>query len=645
MIEFHKIAEAGLKKLGNANLAKQKVKAFVAQVLEQQKRVWAATCDSFLEMYKFQMADTVHTALDAMGKDGIVLGSADDDGQGDQSGVINLKQLEDLAECQEILGAELLKGDVPKQLKIEKTFLDTVEKGTQLVLLCKLVLVHHCPRVAALNDVAATDASLKKSLVFLEDPSLTEVVVSDLVRKQMVESFKPVLLSMMEGRSLKIFEQALALADTCIAGTCAGIERDQVKQLCERLPGTNDYSEFVSKFLDVGTLVAEVKRGFSFKLASKMLTEAKDAQNLFSSMTDKIGAEGVQKFFGSKRTADMEKFLIDKINTVQQRATKERKDILLDMQRRTKAVEELSLGINLETERDFIDSIKGKASKLADEQSNLERCIKKTEQAFEACGMDCQVSAQCELWSANVAVGTAMFLISYYTAAMLYRSSFFGKAGEVGVQTTANLKKVLHSINAQPFAVRTESMIELHLMTEMREHTKIPLVKVTVTQPTGNGAAAVETPPVEVPVPEAAIEEIPDPALDPEATGAAAGEPAAAESEAGAAAAEEAAALEAAVEEPAAESEAGAAAAGAEMTEEQEHQLEAKEQQDAIEKLAVDAKAPQDAIEQSIAKVQQAATSETNPLAKFGMGKGKRPSPTTGAPAPKKARRARAQGI
>ena len=74
-------------------------------------------------------------------------------------------------------------------------------------------------------------------------------------------------------------------------------------------------------------------------------------------------------------------------------------------------------------------------------------------------------------------VGVCIFAVAMFTAVTLYRSSQMGKRTKTGLQTAANLSKVLKTINADSLAVKAERHLNPAVMTEMRKVFNLPLPK------------------------------------------------------------------------------------------------------------------------------------------------------------------------
>lgn len=262
------------------------------------------------------------------------------------------------------------------------------------------------------------------------------------------------------------------------------LKKEQVDELCGQLPDS-EYSDLLCKFLKIcGLDMTDIA------LKARATVEAKSA---FDTLISKKTTEEVGSFFGALRLSRIEAFIKDTSNAVEEAINVERIHIREEVKKATDSLRADISKYDLTQEISYVPALRDSSKQLSLKQQALDQLISQAERAYETNSVPFKEVAPEEHWDACAASGDAMFSICLYAATTLFRSSFFGKAGKMGEQTTANLKKIVGNIDSFPFAVRMEETLGLKAMTEMRAFCKLPRPEVKLQPPVkGDPAAGIE---------------------------------------------------------------------------------------------------------------------------------------------------------
>ena len=474
---FFDTASQSAKELEDLPASKKKSgplgKSPAQRAADMQAELWASLKANFKAMYKAVIEDVMGLAVEALQNDG-----ADRFGA-----LVDFAELESLVDAKCIATSPHRESPYAKHCKFGQTVDDCVQKGKLLVAATKFVLTTACPRVAALNEVTATDSDVKRYASILDQANcyLANFEIDGVCRAKFCDAFAPKIQSIVEARGSVVFDHVRQTIDVAIGspGKASGLTEQAVKDLTKRLPQTSPYESFVMDLLMSRVLIDQVEESFSAKIAADILARLTHAKSWLSAWKAEHG-DAASLFFERGRFDAIEVYLDEKTNTAAASVHETSLDLITELERTLAEISALAGAVEVHDktkfcEEKFMTIMRNECKEYAQKQKKVEKLVAQLEQLFE--GASNTFAGRSEHQDALMGIGCVVYIIALYTATTLYRSPLLGKKTTVGKKTLDNLKKVLDSINALQAAVKVEIAFDLALLKEIRDFAQVPCAK------------------------------------------------------------------------------------------------------------------------------------------------------------------------
>jgi hypothetical protein len=159
---FFDTASQSAKELQDLPASKKKSgpsgKSPAQRAADMQAELWATLKANFKVMYSAVIEDIMGLVVEALQNDGADIFGA----------LVDFTELESLVDAKCIATSPHRESPYAKHCKFGQTVDDCVQKGKLLFAATKFVLTTACPRVAALNEVTATDTDVKRYASILD---------------------------------------------------------------------------------------------------------------------------------------------------------------------------------------------------------------------------------------------------------------------------------------------------------------------------------------------------------------------------------------------------------------------------------------------------------------------------------------------
>ena len=485
--DYFEAAAATSEKLQILPGAKKKVgslgKTYIQRASDIQVEMWTVLKMQFKKMFVAMLNDVIDLLSSAITNNGL-----DESGQ-----LVDLAAMESLFQVDELVNSPHLQSPLAQQCKFHELVVGHKAKAQSLFDAAKFVLVSSAPRLAALNEVVANDADVKRFAgVLCHTRCLCDLGIDTDRSQKFIAVMKPKVDAIVEARGSVVFDHVKNTIDLAMGDSISGLSEQSVKDLVRRLPQSCPHGALITEVLMSRVLSDTVADSFNAKVACDIFQRLSKARSMIAAWGGEQ-ADKAKLFFGADRLAAVEAFLQTKASSLRAAICEARDALILQAAANVKCVAEFAEDLHVHDEHfneaDFMTKMRINAKTFAEKQKDIEKAVSQLHMLFNSLGQSFEKDSKQEYDDAETSIGCVVYIIALYTAATLYRSPLLGKRTTHGQQAMANLKTVIESVNAKAGAVRVEIAFKNPLMSQLRAFANVPL-KVPVAAAAAEGADA-----------------------------------------------------------------------------------------------------------------------------------------------------------
>ncbi len=408
-----------------ASARKQTPNPLLLRVKGAEKNTWEAVLMSFTAMYAYVCEELCVSSLEASEKNGFC----------EEDGVrrpINLNQFRDVLASEKTLQHAAWRRPLAMSLKVGEQMQEIVEDGMRFWHIVCGSLCVACPQVASLYG----DGSKARDLI--QRGEVSSKFLTDLgVKEDIVDRIAAFASSQIETArgacTREVRNQILSVLDMSLADSPAGMSEEQVEEFLSKLPAT--YSSTCCAFLQqyvplASSLVGPTPTGLGD--VAKLVSQIKSTSQALNDFKAADGEEAVAAFFGvPERQKGIEVLLTTKAQGMALHYEQLCNKLVEESGKLAARLKKTLAKVPVEEEQKMLSHMANSAQDIAKQKNELSQRLAKIRTVFEKTGRDLPQDHAV----AEQVAGAGMYLVAFYTAVALYRSSLYGKKSTPGKQT------------------------------------------------------------------------------------------------------------------------------------------------------------------------------------------------------------------